>query len=476
MIRLRDYQELGKSLLYQAFNDGHKKVVFWGATGSGKTTSFCDLVSDCYKLNMPCVIIMRRRELIFQTSARLDEFNIPHGVYMAGHHKFKPKRLVQVCSIDTLEARKAYPHVDLQNKVVIIDESHDCTPKAKKYAKLFKEYCNDYIVGFTATPYTDNSLFEKIICPIEAHELRDRGYLVPARVFVPSLVDASKVKIGRDGEFDEKELFELVARKEIIGDCVRDWKRYGQNRPTLIFAVNVAHSKMICEEYNAAGIKTIHLDAKSSSDERKRAFKKLKRGEINAISNVDICSTGVDIPVVSCVQILRPSQSIVWHIQAIGRGLRTSPETGKKDCMIIDNVGNIYRHGDPYTPREATIDKPKKGKSDDEPDINIRTCKKCFFIFKASIRICPSCGFMNPVIEREIKTSEGELEEYKLSPEEIALIEKRNFVNDFHKLSHVERIRGFKKDWKFHQLKKKHGLTVCQQYGKMFNMPEYILE
>ena len=474
-MELRDYQILGKQMIYTAFQEGFQRIIYWAATGSGKTVSFCDIAGECSRNGLPVVIVMRRRELIFQTSKTLDEFNVKHGVYMAGHHRFRPKELVQVCSVDTLDARSLYPHADKKDRIVIVDECHDASPRSKKYAKLFDNYVNDHVIGYTATPFNDNSLFEKIICPIENHELRDQGRLVPERTFVPSLIDVSGVSIKSNGEFNEKELFEISSKKEVIGDFIRDWKLYAQGRPTLFFAVNIEHSKMVCEMYNEAGIKSAHIDAKTKSPDRKRMFDRLAQGKINVLCNVNVASTGVDIPEVSCIQIGRPTQSVIWHLQAIGRGLRTAPHVGKQDCIIIDNAGNTLRHGGAYRPREAVIGKPPKRRPDDV-DVNIRVCKSCHFIFKSSIRICPQCGHMNPIVVRSVNNTDGDLEEYKLSEEELALINKRNFVNDYHKLSHVSKIRNFKPDWKYHKLKEKYGLPTCQAHGQMIDMPKYIME
>ena len=61
---------------------------------------------------------------------------------------------------------------------------------------------------------------------------------------------------------------------------------------------------------------------------------------IQVLVNVDIFSEGFDCPDVEFVQLARPTLSLAKYLQMVGRGLRVAK--GKKNCMIIDNVG-LYR-------------------------------------------------------------------------------------------------------------------------------------
>ena len=63
-------------------------------------------------------------------------------------------------------------------------------------------------------------------------------------------------------------------------------------------------------------------------------------GAIQVLVNVDIFSEGFDCPDVEFVQLARPTLSLAKYLQMVGRGLRVA--RGKKNCVIIDNVG-LYR-------------------------------------------------------------------------------------------------------------------------------------
>ena len=62
-----------------------------------------------------------------------------------------------------------------------------------------------------------------------------------------------------------------------------------------------------------------------------------KAGEIQVLVNVDIFSEGFDCPDVEFIQMARPTLSLAKYLQQVGRGLRKSE--GKKNCILIDNVG-----------------------------------------------------------------------------------------------------------------------------------------
>lgn len=459
---LRPYQVLGKELIYDAFRRGKKRLLYWMQTGGGKSLQFTDIIGDLHNNHVPVVLVMRRRALVAQASAHLDGWGVPHGIHMATHRRYRPQELVQVCSIDTLDARKMYPHSDKSNVVVIVDECHDDNPKASKYVKLHLKYPNAHFIGFTATPFGNNSHYEEIICPISASELRDQGYLVPERTYVPHQINLSGVKIVR-GEFEERAAFEAASNSQIVGDFVRDWKMYAQGRRTFIYGINIEHSRIICDSYNAAGIRTVHLDANSPESTRTNALKRLDRHEIDAISSVNLLSTGVDLPSVSCIQLARPTLSLIWHYQAIGRGLRPAPWVNKEDCMIIDNAGNTLRHGPVYYPREVTIGESVKNK-DKEKEVLFKRCDNCGFIMATKITTCPQCNAINEKTERYIRMVDGELVEYSMTPEEREMMNKKLVLGDLWKLYNVARMRGYKKDWIYNALRMKYGRPTIEKY------------
>ena len=254
-MELRAYQQDFKREIYAAISQGHKRVLCCCATGGGKTVVFTKITQDICSKDRPVVVCVKRRKLIKQASDTFRKAGIPHGVYMANHPRWRPREKVQICSIDTLDSRSAYPHTDDHRVIVIVDEAHDASPTNQQYTRFLNQYLGRTVLGFTATPYGNNGHWGKVVLTTHPHEIRDMGFLVPEVTYVPNVVQLGSKK------YDSDELADLVSGSKIIGDIVDSWRRYGQGRPTIIFAVTVAHSMAIEKAYQDAGIKMVHCDA-----------------------------------------------------------------------------------------------------------------------------------------------------------------------------------------------------------------------
>lgn len=449
MIKLRDYQSEAINTIYHKWKT-KKNLILWSQMGSGKSEMAAYIAQDCLKDKMPVVMVVRGRELVKNLSKRLDKYKIDHSVHMAGHYRFNKSKLIQVCSIDTMKSRNDYPYSD-QKCVVILDEAH------KDYSDIFERYPIHWILGMTATPFAnDMSMYDDYVVPLEPWELRDMGILVPDKIYCPHIIDTSSLKIVA-GDFKRNEVEKLVTNGEIVGNVVRDYANLGEGRPAICFAVSIEHSKQLRDEFIRAGIPATHCDANSTDSERAEAEQGLKDGRYKVLCNVDIFSVGWDCPIVSCVILARPTWSVIWYLQAIGRGLRSADS--KSDCIILDNAGNVFRHGTPYRPREISLEKPEKGKKKSyKLDEAVRTCLECYAVYESKLIICPYCGANPPV--REIKKIEGELKLYQESDEEKQERKKREAQNAYHKLLWVARKRNLPKSWIRAEIKKKYGESV----------------
>jgi len=458
MIRLRDYQEDGVAQLYTKMRT-NKRLVFWMQMGGGKSEIAAYITQEAVKDGVPVVMVVRGRNLVRNLSERLDKYKVDHSVFMSGHYRFNKSKLVQVVSIDTMNARSIYPYSDT-NCIVIVDEAH------LDYSKVYQNYSHQWIIGLTATPFSDMSMYEDHVCPIEPYELRDMGALVPERIYCPHVMDTSSLNIVA-GDFKRDQVAQLVTQGEIVNTVIKDYIDLGGNRPAVCFAVNIEHSKQLRDEFIANGIPSMHCDASSSDNERKQAKEGLENGSIKVLCNVDIFSVGWDCPIVSCIILARPTWSLIWYLQAVGRGLRSFP--GKSDCIILDNAGNVFRHGTPYRPRDISLEKPSKRKKKDyTEDETIRTCQECYFIYEAKNITCPQCGALPP--KREIKLIEGILSEYSETPEDARARRIKEAQQAFYKLQWVAQKNRLTNDWIRNQISKKYGSETLPYIDHLFRI------
>lgn len=407
-------------------------------------------------------MLVRGRKLVDQASQRLIRENVPHGVLMAGHWNYRPQEYIQICSIDTVARRMG----DIKKAdIIVIDETHLASGKAFK--NFIEQFPEAYKLGVTATPFqraTIMHIAENVVNPITMDELIEQGYLVPAVYYAPSSPDLSNVKIkSSTGDFDEEQL--EAKCNTIIGSFSENWKKYGDNRPTICFAINVRHSKNIVEHFRENGIPAEHIDAESSDAERYDAIQKLERGEIKILSNVGILSTGVDMPFVSCLIMARPTMSLNLYLQQAGRATRI--HDGKKDFLLLDHGNNVSRHGFINTERQAILEYKKTSKVIGVPPV--ATCTKCYAVFAIHIKKCPQCGYENEKADRKIVSIDGEL---KLLTDE--QYEQFKIKIRFNELKRIQKEKDYKRGWVFHKMKDEFGETVAQEYVPLRVVPDWV--
>lgn len=457
-LKLRPYQREGIEGVRQFYVEGYKKVLLWLATGGGKTVCFCEVLSGVRRKGKRAIVVVRGRHLVDQASQRLAREGIDHGVLMAGHWRRDHNNPIQVCSIDTVRARKSNPPADL----IVIDEAHMAT--SPSYRRFLDQYPDARILAVTATPYAKEGLrhvAEVYVHPVSMRELINEGFLVEPVYYAPDIPDLSGIGTSRStGDYLPDELEKKMGT--VVGDVVSHYRTLGENRPSICFAVSIAHSLLLKDTFNAAGIPCEHMEAETKDEDRRRILKDLEDGRIKVVTNVGILCTGVDLPFVSCIIMARPTKSYNLYIQQAGRGTR--PNSGKRNFILLDHAGNTLRHGFITSEREPTLD-PMPKKSVDR--VAIRRCDVCFAVFDPSEKICPECGSekTKEVKERDITHEDGELK--AISPEVARDIEIRSFIAE---KKDIVRRKGYKRGWVYHQVVKEYGEEVAAVY-----MPKRVL-
>jgi len=133
--------------------------------------------------------------------------------------------------------------------------------------------------------------------------------------------------------------------------------RRADRRSTLVFAVSVAHVLSLTNTFREQhGIDARFVYEGTKQKEREELYRAFKAGEFPVLINCGILTEGADFPAIDCVLLARPTRSQNLFLQMIGRGLRLSPSTGKKSCLVIDLVGDSTDLGVVCTPTLFGID------------------------------------------------------------------------------------------------------------------------
>ena len=380
----------------QAFRQGLSKLLVYVPTGGGKTQTFITQTQLASQRGVCVLIVVRRRQIVFQTLKRVSE-QVPAAVgCIMGSSTRNASANIIVASIDTLRGvlRKNTDYFK-RFGLVIVDEAHDCV--SPTYHALLEAVEHAYQIGYTGSPFRigkkGHTHWDKCITPITKAELRDRGVLVPCEMYSPkSVVTTGLGHTG--GDYNQKQLYERTDVSKVYSDIVSNFKKIGRGRAAICFAVNVQHSKNLVKTFREAGVPSLHLDATSTQNERDAGIAQLrsysKGRKPFVLCNVNILSTGVDIPEFDLLISARGTSSRVLWEQTIGRVLRSSPETGKKMATIIDHAGNFSRFGDPYEFCEPELDDCSMASRKKSEPLGF-TCPSCFVYLAKKPVQCPKC-------------------------------------------------------------------------------------
>ena len=342
-IKLFDYQEDMKERIEKALRL-HRSVMAQMPTGTGKTYLLTAVI-DSFVSNNPMEkvwIVAHRRELVSQIDETVRKFHS----YSASNTS---SLLSSVKAMSIQWLMRHYDEIEEVPGMIVIDEAHHAL--AKTYKEMWERFPKAKFLGLTATPcrlngkgFTD--LFDVLVQSWDVPEFISKGRLatydfvsIKSDGVTQRLIDSLQ-KRGADGDYQNKEMDMLLNKKPSIERLYRSLEEYGKDRKGIVYAINISHAQKITKLYQEHGVKAIAIDSKTPAAERQQDIEAFKKGDIQVLVNVDIFSEGFDCPDVEFVQLARPTLSLAKYLQMVGRGLRVAK--GKKNCVIIDNVG-LYR-------------------------------------------------------------------------------------------------------------------------------------
>ena len=419
---LRYYQKNAVDATYNYLNNrtGNPCIVI--PTGGGKTAviaTFCHDVAQRWGGRV--LVVSHVKELIGQTVDTLSRIapDLSVGVYAAGLNSRDTNNSVIVSQIHSV-----YKRADLLGRfdLILVDEAHLIPPDGDGMYQTFLRASMDInsrlrLIGLTATPYRlksgaicgPDNLLNDISYEVSVKELIEGGYLSHITSKGGSRkVDTSNLHIVR-GEFDQKEVESLMDNDYLMSAVIDDiQKRASDRQSILVFCPSKQLAETFVKKFQkATGEEAGVITDDTSDDDRAEFINRFKRtsqtvdifgtpaAPLRLLANVNVLTTGFDAPNVDCVVMLRPTASPGLYYQQVGRGFRTCP--GKKDCLVLDYVGNIMRHG----PVDVIIP-PDAGSENHKGKPPVKECPECNAIVHAGFKECPECGYEFPV--RELNT------------------------------------------------------------------------
>lgn len=433
----RDYQEYGINEVIRYFSEGNTgNPVLAMPTGTGKSIVIAEFIRRvCEQWPGQRIIMLTHvKELIEQNFDKLMRVwpTAPAGLYSAGIGKKEAHFPVTFAGIQSIYKQgHLFGHVDL----LLVDECHLIPAKSNTTYRKFIDFLlkvNPHlkVIGLSATPYrvgvgciTDGGVFTDICCDMTTMDafnwFFDQGYLatlIPKRTDIE--IDVSSVGT-QQGDYKQGDLQRASDQEHITYEAVCEMVAVAkaENRNHwLVFGTGVDHVNNIVTEIQNQGVTAVAVHSKMPASERDANIKAFLEGEVTALVNMGVLTTGFDAPFLDLIGMLRATKSPGLWVQMLGRGTRPYYAEGydlgtqqgrldaiayseKPNCLVLDFAGNTKRLGpinDPVLPKA-------KGKGGG--DAPVRECDgwekdgvhiPCGTYIHASLRICPHCGCEYP--------------------------------------------------------------------------------
>jgi DNA repair protein RadD len=247
---------------------------------------------------------------------------------------------------------------------------------------------------------------------------------------VPDVPDLSSVSVV-GGDFVIDELEKVMTPRKLVANIVDTWLQLAADRPTVCFCCTRAHADQVAKEFTLRGVGAAYLDCETSMADRAEVRRRMLRGEVKVVTNVEIVGLGIDWPEVSCISYCRPTMSDMRFVQNVGRGLRRAE--GKVDLLILDHSTTTMRLGfinEIYAMHRALDD----GKTKPTQPVAVllpKPCEACSYLKPPRTAKCPNCGHVMEKHANHIAVQRGTLREIK------ADVERNNLIRSLPDKAHV---------------------------------------
>ena len=329
-----------------------RKASVIAATGVGKThlAAFDYKVSETPRLLFIAHrenILIKAREIFRSVLGRQDFGEILGAGKQAASDPDAVFAMIQTLGKEGNLDRFSPDHFDY----LIVDEFHHSM--APTYLRTIEHFRPQFMLGLTATPERMDGRDVLRLCDYNvAYEVRlldavDKGWLSPFQYFaIYDETDYGKIT-WRGTRYDDEELTRALSNDTRTGVIAANLKKYlpsfGKTK-ALAFCSSISHAvytaARLTDDYN---MEAVALTGTTPGDERMAAMARLEdeTDPLKVICTVDIFNEGVDIPGLTHVLLLRPTQSFTVFLQQLGRGLRKAEN--KEYLVVIDFVGNFKK-------------------------------------------------------------------------------------------------------------------------------------
>lgn len=370
-MELRPHQTGAVQAAWGSLRAGHNPVLQL-PTGTGKSLVAAELARMMLQKDSPVWVVTHVQELVKQNAnAFYTHTQCRPGIVCAGLNRIDLGEVVTFGTVQSminpLRGGMLKPPA-----LIMIDEVHRVPHnrgESSLYQQMFELCPGSRRVGLSATPWrTDNGLvygrgeqfwFDERAFYYTVPEAVKDGWLSPL-VGVESThqLDVSEVTVNDDFVSAEVEELQTETWLKAMADTVHQLASKRKHVAVYCSTIMAAERAAVALA-QATGWAVGLITGGMSSPVRDEVLERFKSGGLRALFSVDTITTGFDFPALDCIVVLRPTVSSNLWVQIQGRGTRLHPD--KKNCLVLDFVGNYTRMGgvdmvDTYVRQHAPLE------------------------------------------------------------------------------------------------------------------------
>ena len=342
---MRPYQAEARKAIHTEWDSGHLRTLLVLPTGTGKTIVFAAVAEDQVRDGSRVLVLAHRGELLEQAADKIHKVTgLCSAVEKAESPCLDSWYRVVVGSVQSLQRPDRLGRFQKNYfGTIIIDEAHHAVTDG--YQRILEHFPNARVLGVTATPDRGDmrnlgEVFDSLAYEYRLTQAIKDGYLCPIMAqTIPLKLDISQVQMS-GGDFAVQGLG--TALDPYLEQIASEMQMACKDRKTVVFLPLIKTSQKFRDILCAHGFRAAEVNG--TSNNRSEILADFSAGKYNVLCNSMLLTEGWDCPSVDCIVVLRPTKVRALYSQMVGRGTRLSPETGKKDLLLLDFLWLTERH------------------------------------------------------------------------------------------------------------------------------------
>ena len=327
-------------------------------TAFGKSIVIAEIA---HRLGEKILVIQPSKELLEQNYNKFINLGGKASIYSASMNE-KEIGEVTYATIGSI-VNIAWKFHELGISKVIIDECDRFPREPDGMLRRFLTAARiTHILGLTATPLKlqtnidefgnpfsklvmltskskKGNFFKEIIHVAQIKEMVDMKFWSPLKYESYDFDTGELVYNSTNAEFTDDSIRRAYKQQDIGGKIIKRISQLPDRKSILIAVPSIEEAKELSTRLPSCEA----IFSGMADSDRDKIITDFKNGNLRIIVQVTILSVGFDYPSLDCIITGRPTASLSWWYQFVGRVTRIHPD--KLDGLVIDFVGSVPKFG-----------------------------------------------------------------------------------------------------------------------------------